>query len=160
MSPVIRRVGIALLQILSGVAILYLANRLSVHDQSTAFWVDPLLDATGFQRNWWCFVLNGLGAALLLMSLPSPWRGDRVAPARAMAPMAAPRRLPPDSRLAERPQRNPKAFVEQTTSPDASPVVRSPASPPTAAPNFRSKPSPSRPLRQLVLTGPASSDEE
>ena len=83
MSSVIRQAGIAILQFTLGAAFLYLANRLAAHDPAVDGWVDRFFDFSSFGRDWWVLVLAGMGAALVLLALPSPWRGDRLKPASA-----------------------------------------------------------------------------
>lgn len=160
MSPVGRRVCIAVLQFLSGAALLYLANRLSAHDPVVDGWVDRLFDASSFGRDWWKLVLTGLGAALVLLALPSPWRGDRRAPARRATAVTPPPEVQRPRQFADAPIVEAPLSSEPTAPQATSPVLQPQAPTPAFTPSFRSKPSPPRPLRKLVVTRQSSLDEE
>ena len=165
MSPVVRRFGIAFLQFLSGAGLLYLANRLSAHDPAANIWVDRLVNASSFGTAWWTLVLTGLGAALVLLALPSPWRGDRPTPARATAQIAPtteierPRQLAAEP-IIEAPIIEARAVSEAAIAQAATPVLRPPEPTSALTPSFRSKPSPPRPLRRLVVTRQTALVEE
>jgi len=160
MSPVGRRIGVAFLQFLSGSALLYLAIRLSAHDPAVEAWVGRLVDKSSFGRDWWKLVLTGLGGALVLLSLPSPWRGDRPAPARKVAVRAPSPDAERPRRLAEKPIVGAPTLREPAAPQVVSPVLQPPLSTPAYTPSFRSKPSPARPLRKLVVTRQSSLVEE
>ena len=160
MSPVVRRVGIAFLQFLSGAALLYLANRLSAHDPAADIWVARFLNASSFGREWWTLVLTGLGTALVLLALPSPWRGDRPAPKRVAAQIVVSSEIERPRQLAAEPIIETPTVREAAIAQVATPALRPPEPTPAFTPSFRSKPSPPRPLRRLVVTRQATLVEE
>lgn len=160
MSPVVRRVGIAFLQFLSGTALLYLAYRLSVHNPVADGWVEGLFEASTFGRDWWALVLTGLGAALVLLGLPSPWRGDRPAPAKPIAVIVPTYEVQSSRRFADAPFIETPNLPEPAAQSAVSPVLKPTVSTPSFTPSFRSKPSPPRPLRKLVVTRESSLVEE
>ena len=160
MSPVVRRVGIAFLQFLSGTALLYLAYRLSAHNPVADGWVEGLFEASTFGRDWWRLVLTGLGAALVLLALPSPWRGDRSEPSRAPAPIVPTAEVQRPHQLAGAPTVEAPTLREFPTAQVAASALRPSEPATTFTPSFRSKPSPPRPLRQLMVTRSTSLVEE
>jgi len=160
MSPVVRRFSIAILQFLLGSALLYLAARLYLPHLKSEMWVDHVFDASSFGRDWWMLVLAGLGVALVLLALPSPWSGDRPAQTRAAAPVT------PSSNLHTPAQLDHALIVQAPSLPEvlmaqvATPVVRPPEASMASTPSFRSKPLPPRPRRRLVVTGPTGLVQE
>ena len=160
MSPVVRRVGIAFLQFLSGAALLYLAYQLSAPNPAADSWVYRLFDASTFGRDWWRLVLTGLGAALVLLALPSPWRGDRATPARVTVQTVPSPEIERPRQLAAEPIIETPKAPEAATVKAATPELRPPEPTTAFTPSFRSKPSPPRPLRRLVVTRETTLVEE
>ena len=160
MSSVVRQAGIAILQFTLGAAFLYLANRLAAHDPAVDEWVDRFFDFSTFGRDWWLLVLAGMGAALVLLALPSPWRGDRLKPASA-ATLVFPS---PDGgssgELASTAINGSSVLPEIPVAHNANAVRRPSQATPALTPSFRSRPSPQRPLRQLVVTRSTGRVEE
>lgn len=159
MTSVVGRVGIALLLFLSGAAFLYLGFQLSSPGAAVDRWVAPLLEASSFGLDWWRVVLIGLGAALLLMSVPSPRRGDRASRALAVSNRAASSKAGRTGPLTEAPSVETTPAHPRAGSMDTSKDLPELALAPTPSSVFRSRPPPSRPRRHLIVAAPSDRGE-
>lgn len=160
MSLVVRRVGIAFLQFVAGASLIYLAVRLFSHDLADETGLIHLLERSSFGRDWWTVVLIGLGAALILLSLPSPWRDDRPAPLRSAVSLAPKSDVQQYRQFADASLAEAQTEHETTVRLAASVVLRPPEAITAFQPSFRSRPLPPRPLRRLVVTRVSSPADE